>query len=229
MGVKSKLEKRIDMVEQVRGENQMKTTPDPHGKGPQEPVPEKFTVSEEDIYAAMKEIPGYLDITASDFKELYAHSYRHALDRVLNSVRAEDIMTRKVVTVDLATPLHEVADRMAASGISGVPVLDSEEKPVGIISERNFLQHMGADKAAFMAIVAACLRGKGCAALGIRKGLAADIMTSPVISVRPSATLAEAAAMLTRRGINRLPVLDEQGKLLGILTRSDLVRAHAVG
>jgi CBS domain-containing membrane protein len=198
-------------------------------EGPQEKVPDKFTISEEDIYGAMKEIPGYLDITASDFKELYAHSYRHALDRILNSVRAEDIMTRDVVTVDLVTPLHEVADRMAASGISGVPVLDGDRKPVGIISERNFLQNMGADQASFMAIVAACLRGNGCAALGIRKGLAADIMTSPVISVKPSATLAEAAATLTRGGINRLPVLGEQGELLGILTRSDLVQAHVFG
>lgn len=207
----------------------MKTTAEPDGKCPPGLIPEKFTMSDEDIYEAMKEIPGYLDITASDFKELYAHSYRHALDRIINSVRAEDIMTRDVVTVDLATPLHEVADRMAAAGVSGVPVLDGKGKPVGIISERNFLKHMGADKAAFMAIVAACLLGKGCAALGIRKGQAAEIMTSPVISVAQTATLAEAAAMLTGHGINRLPVLDEQGKLLGILTRNDLVRAHVFG
>ena len=186
-------------------------------------------MSDDDIYEAMKEIPGYLDITASDFKELYAHSYRHALERIINSVQAEDIMTKNVVSVELATPLHEVADRMAAAGVSGVPVLDGEGKPAGIISERNFLRHMGADKASFMAIVAACLQGHGCAALGIRKGVAADIMTNPVISVRPSTTLAETANTLTRHGINRLPVLDEQGKLLGILTRNDLVRAHVFG
>lgn len=207
----------------------MKARPDQAGAEAHKPIPEKFAISEEDIYAAMKEIPGYLDITASDFKELYAHSYRHALDRVINSVRAEDIMIREVATVDLTTPLHEVADRMAAAGVSGVVVLNTDGKPAGIISERNFLQHMGADKAAFMAIVAACLLGKGCAALGIRKGLAADIMSSPVISIPPAATLAEAAAALTGNGINRLPVLDKQGKLLGILTRSDLVRAHVFG
>jgi CBS domain-containing protein len=193
------------------------------------PISDKFAMSDEDIYAAMKEIPGYLDITAGDFKELYAHSYRHALNRLLNSVRAEDIMTRKVITVDLATPLHEVAARMAAAGVSGVPVLDGGGKPAGIISERNFLRHMGAEQASFMAIVAACLLGKGCAALAIRKGAAADIMTSPVISIRPDATLAEAAAALSRNKINRLPVLDGDGNLVGILSRNDLVRAHVFG
>lgn len=204
----------------------MQNIPGNDGKVSCGSIHERFAIADEDVYAAMKEIPGYLDITASDFKELYAHSYRHALDRLINSVRAADIMTREVVAVDPATPLHEVADRMATAGVSGVPVLDSEGKPLGIISERDFLRHMGAEKASFMAIVASCLLGKGCAALAIRKGKAAEIMTSPVISVRPDTTLAEAAATLCRQGINRLPVRDENGKLLGILTRSDLVRAH---
>jgi CBS domain-containing protein len=88
---------------------------------------------------------------------------------------------------------------------------------------------MGADQASFMAIVAACLLGKGCAALSIRKGSAADIMTSPVISIRPDSTLAETAAALSRNKINRLPVLDGDGNLVGILSRNDLVRAHVFG
>lgn len=208
----------------------MKTTEKSDGRKGAGPVPEKFDMSDEDIYAAMKEIPGYLDITASDFKELYAYSYRHAMDRLINSVRAGDIMTRKVVTAGLATPLHEVAGLMASAGVSGIPVLNEAGGVAGIISERDFLKHMGADNASFMAIVAACLRGKGCAALGIRKGLAGDIMSSPVISAGEAATLGEVAALLTRRNINRVPIVEEpRGKLLGILTRSDLVQAHIFG
>ena len=199
------------------------------GKNPADTITEQFTMSDEDIYAAMKEIPGYLDITVADFKELYAHSYRYALNRLINSVRSGDIMSRNVVTVGLATPLHEVADRMASAGVSGLPVLDEAGRVAGIISERDFLKHMGAARASFMSIVAACLRGKGCAALGIRKGTAGDIMSSPVISVRETATLGEVAAILSRRGINRVPVLGQGDKLLGILTRSDLVQAHVFG
>jgi CBS domain-containing protein len=138
-------------------------------------------------------------------------------------------MRQDVITVELTTPLYEVAARMASSGISGVPVLDENERVAGIISERDFLKHMGAKNASFMSIVAACLQGQGCAALGIRKGSAADIMSRPVISVREDVALADVAAILTRGNINRLPVLDEQGdKLVGILTRSDLVRAHVL-
>ena len=111
-----------------------------------------------------------------------------------------------------------------------MPVLNEDCRPAGIISERDFLKHMGSDRSSFMSIVAACLRGNGCAAMGIRKGVARDIMSSHVISVRATASLAEASTLLTQRNINRLPVLDGQGgKLLGILTRSDLVRANVFG
>lgn len=193
-------------------------------------ISEKSAISDDDIYEAMKEIPGYLDITTSDFKELYNHSYRHALDRLINSVRAGDIMTKEVVTVEISTPLHEVAESMATHGVSGVPVLNDTGSVSGIISERDFLGNMGAEEASFMAIVASCLRGKGCAALNIRKGSAKDIMTSPVISVGKNACLGEVASLLTQNKINRVPVIDELGKkLLGILTRSDLVKAHVFG
>lgn len=191
-------------------------------------LPEKFAISDEDIHAAMKDIPGYLDITAGDFRELYEYSYRHALDRLIHSVRVGEMMTEEVVTVSISTPLHEVADIMASAGISGVPVLDHNGRLAGIISERDFLAHMGAAKASFMSIIAACLRGKGCAALGIRNALAENIMSSPVISISLDAPLAEAAALLTRENINRLPVIDEQNEnIIGILTRNDLVQAHA--
>lgn len=191
---------------------------------------ERLDISDEDIYAAMKEIPGYLDITAGDFKELYIHSYRQALDRIINSVRARDIMTREVVSVTIFTPLLEVAGLMASSGVSGVPVLDEEGVVTGMISERDFLKNMGAAKTSFMEIVAACLRGKGCAALNIRKGTAKDIMSTPVVSVGIDVTLGDVATILTQQNINRIPIVDEQGKkLLGILTRTDLVKAHVFG
>jgi CBS domain-containing protein len=178
----------------------------------------------------MKEIPGYLDITTSDFKELYAHSYRHAIDRLINSVTAKDIMTGNVVTVEPATPLQEVAERMAAAAVSGIPVIDRDGKVQGIISERDFLNHMGAKNGLFMSVVASCLTGTGCVALDIRTGVAEDLMSGPVITVSESASVAEVAALMTRHGVNRLPVLDEQGeKLLGILTRGDLVKTQVFG
>lgn len=80
-------------------------------------------ISDDDIYDAMKEIPGYLDITPGDFKEVFRFAYQHAVER-LSSVKAGDVMVTEVVSVTRKTPLDQVAAVMARHGISGVPVVE---------------------------------------------------------------------------------------------------------
>ena len=186
----------------------------------------ELALTEEDVYAAMQGIEGYLDITASDFKLLYEHAYQHALQR-FNSMTVGSLASRQVVTVIATTPLIEVARAMAEARVSGVPVLDEQGKVVGIVSERDFLHQMSADNQSFMSVVAACLQGKGCVAMPIRKANASDIMSSPAITIRENTLLKEAAILFQQNGINRLPVLKADGEdLVAIITRTDLVKAH---
>ena len=100
-------------------------------------------MSDEDILDAMKSIPGYLDITPGDFKEIFSYAYRHAVERIAKSLLAKDVMTVKVIFVTATTSLKETAAKMADHGISGIPVIDDRETVVGVISEKDFLFHMG--------------------------------------------------------------------------------------
>lgn len=189
-------------------------------------LPLNIEISDDDIYEAMKSIPGYLDITPADLKEIYKFAYRHALERITQSVKAHDIMTRQVFSVKKDTPLKEVAGLMAKEKVSGIPVLDEDGKAAGIISEKDFLANMGqGDKAHFMAFIAECLNGKGCADFPVALQKAEDIMTAPAISVREDATVFEISNIFTQKNINRVPVTDRGGKLLGIVSRADIVRA----
>ena len=192
-------------------------------------LPINIEISDDDIYEAMKNIPGYLDITPADLKEIYKFAYRHAWERITQSVKAHDIMTKKVFSVKKDTPLKEVAELMAKEKISGIPVLEEDGKVAGIISEKDFLSSMGSeDKTHFMAFVAECLSGKGCAAFPVSLQKAEDIMTSPAIIVREGATVFEISNIFTQKNINRVPVTDREGKLLGIVSRADIVRASMI-
>ena len=183
-------------------------------------------ISDDDIYEAMKNVPGYLDITPADLKEIYKFAYRHALERITSSVKSSDMMTRVVFSVKKDTPLKEVAELMAKEKISGLPVLEDDEKVAGIISEKDFLAGIGlGDRPHFMAFVAECLQGKGCAAMPIRLQKAEDIMTSPAITVAADATVFEISNIFTQKNINRVPVIDSEGKMIGIVSRADIVRA----
>lgn len=181
-------------------------------------------IAEKDILAAMKTIDGYLDITPADFKTVYGVAYRHALERLLYQTNGRDIMTSPAIAVPADMALVQVAKKMDKHGISGMPVIDDQRHVRGVVSEKDFLYHMGdPGSKSFMQIVSQCLAGDGCMAVPIRRRKAADIMSSPAITVIGQTPLAKISKLLTEQKINRLPVIDQAGKLTGIITRSDIV------
>ena len=183
-------------------------------------------ISDEDVWKAMKDINGYLDITPRDFKEVYLFAYRHAIERLSHTGTAGDIMTRTVIYAEKDTSLEDVADQLSRHLISGVPVIDSDKKVVGIISEKDFFAGMGGQKeGTFMGVIAQCLKNKGCIAVSMRKQKAADIMTSPVITAGENTPIFEIAKIFTEKKINRIPVTDDADRLTGIVTRTDIVQS----
>lgn len=192
--------------------------------------PPRPTLTDDDIYEAMKEIPGYLDITPGDFKEVYVHAYDHALKRLTESVLARDIMARQVVAVKPEESLAEVAEAMGQNGVSGVPVLDKTGKVLGVITEKDFLVRMGVkDPKNFMSVVAECLQVKKCVALPMRTQTARDIMSAPAVTVSPDTPVRTISQILVDKGINRVPVVDRKGVLVGLVSRADIVRAAMQG
>jgi CBS domain-containing membrane protein len=183
-------------------------------------------ISDNDILKAMKNISGYLDITPGDFKEIYRFAYKHAVERLRHSIRAKDVMTKDVIFARKDTSLEEVADLLNRHLISGVPVIDDDKRVVGVISENDFLFQMGAqEKRTFMGVVAHCLKSKSCVAITMRKQKAEDIMTTPAITVGENTPIFEIANTFTEKNINRTPVVNQNNKLAGIVTRTDIVRS----
>jgi CBS domain-containing protein len=198
---------------------------DDRDKPERAPIP-GIEINDEDILEAMRAIPGYLDITPGDFKEVYRLAFAHALERLSRAVTAAEIMTTEVVTVAPDTPVAEVAAAMGRRGVSGVPVVDAENKVVGVISEKDFLTRMGVQDAKnFMSLVANCLKTKSCVGLPMEAALAADIMNSPAVTVAPATPVRDIATLLTKNSINRVAVTDPDGRLLGLVSRADIVRA----
>lgn len=194
-------------------------------KSPEKDFVSRLDISDQDVFDAMRETEGFLDITPADFKELYRLAFRHAAERVL-AVKARDIMTRQVHSVRPDAPLKEVAETLARTGVAGVPVVGEGGKVEGVVSEKDFLALMGGEGAGgFMGIVSECLKGKGCVAVPARKMAARDIMSSPAVTVREETALTEIAAVFTERGMNRVPVVDGEGRLVGIVSRADVVGA----
>jgi CBS domain-containing membrane protein len=185
-------------------------------------------ISDDDVLAAMKKISGYLDITPADFREVYAVAYQQAMDRLNRSVSAEAVMTRKVVCVGTDTPLEAVAELMAAHNISGVPVLDQDGRVAGMISDQDFwIELTGQRHQSIMHLIKKYLTDVSCSsAESLKDRCAEHIMSLPAITVKGDATLTDIADLFNAKNINRVPVVDTGGKLIGIVTRSDIVGTH---
>ena len=185
-------------------------------------------LSDDDIYQAMRELSGYVDITMGDFREIYRSAYTHAVERLSRATRARDLMTRNVVTVHPDTRLREVAEEMSSHGtathsISGVPVVESG-RVVGVLSEKDFLRALGITRIkTFLAFLADYLDHRGSDLLALGERRARDIMTSPAITVDEESSVAEIARIFMQKNINRVPVLDAGGRLVGIVSRADIL------
>lgn len=118
---------------------------------------------------------------------------------------ASDIMTRKVATIHPGASVQEAAQLLDQKRISGAPVVDPDGKIIGIITEADIISKVD------------------------REGLrVVDIMSHDVIAVDEETPVNEIAALLTERKIKRVPVV-ENGKLVGIVSRADIVHAVAEG
>jgi CBS domain-containing protein len=142
-------------------------------------------------------------------------------------MRVEDVMTRDVAVVSPATSLREVARLLSERGISGVPVCDETGRVVGVVSEGDILakeEGLALDVRSPLA----WLVGDGRDRRKAGAVTAGEAMTSPAIVVAPREQVSQAARTMVERGVNRLPVV-EDGRLVGIVTRADLVRAFTRG
>jgi CBS domain-containing protein len=144
---------------------------------------------------------------------------------------ARDVMSRDVVTVTRDTTVQEVARLLTEHGISGVPVVDEGRRVVGIVSEGDLIyQDKKLHKPAFIEILGGVIYLENPQRLGeeLMKMTAfkvGQIMTAKVHTVREDTPVQEIASLMVKYRINRVPVLDGQRRLAGIVSRQDIVRS----
>ena len=134
-----------------------------------------------------------------------------------------DLMTTEVVTVTPTTSLRDAAALLAAKGISGVPVLNTANEVVGVLSEADIVVKAGGEVPRNR-LLGWLLESNLDLDDKIRAETVDDAMTAPPVTISPKRPIHEAARLMVAENVNRLPVVDK-GKLVGIVTRADIVRA----
>jgi CBS domain-containing protein len=136
--------------------------------------------------------------------------------------RVSDVMTTSVVTVDRITPYQEIDRLLTEHRISGVPVLKMGREVAGVVTEADLLA--AEDETNRRARMASSVGHRHLLRKQPHVNLTAGtLMTAPAITIGPDATIPAAARLMNTHHIRRLPVVDEDGKLVGVVSRRDLL------
>lgn len=139
-----------------------------------------------------------------------------------------NIMTRKLITVTADTAIEEISKLIIANRISGVPVVDSDNRVVGMVTQSDIIFRQIHNEPTFAATTEDLVLLKEGMKAEKRFGAgntAKDIMTSPVITAHENDSIREVVELITKEKIKRVVIVDEEGRLVGIVSKMDIVRA----
>ena len=184
--------------------------------------PARSGVAAADLDAALKELDLLIDVDRGDLETILHHAQIHSYRRRSGQTRCAQIMTRDVVAVAPEAPLAEALELIRRHHVKALPVTDESARVVGIVTQTDLLDKAEWDIAGPHLGLGRRLR------LTLRRGRAPygaveDVMTSAVRSVGPDAPLGEVVLKMSAAGIHHLPVVGPDGRLVGIVSQTDVV------
>lgn len=180
----------------------------------------------EDYARALQEMGTYMDVSVDDLLQLQTSAIKHARMRKAQTRQIASLMTTQVVSVSPGTSLSEAAHLLVTHRISGLPVVDESNKLLGIISEADFLRALGVPAHHPGHHLWQTLENMFHPTVQVREaeGTVDELMVRDVITLSDQASLHEALDLMKQHRIKRLVVCDEKQRVVGMLTRSNLVR-----
>lgn len=143
----------------------------------------------------------------------------------MKAARVRDVMTTNVVAVRERAGYKEIVEALIGFGVSALPVLDADNRVIGVVSEADLLpktEFAGEDPQ-----IRLFERRRRRAARAKAGGdTAGELMTAPAITVSPDVSVVAAARLMDTERVKRLPVVGEECRLVGIVARSDLLRTY---
>jgi CBS-domain-containing membrane protein len=163
-------------------------------------------------------------------EDLQIYQYAANLRTGFPEMRVEEVMTRTVTTVHPDSPVIEAVEKLIDKDYTALPVVDTENHVVGMISDTDLLERgdmemsLSLKKAADPQLVEKLLARVRQSARTV-----AQVMTPEPVTIGPQASLRDAAHRMSQHKLKRLPVVDTDRRLLGVIGRLDILRTLAAG
>lgn len=195
-----------------------------HGTADVKPI-DRLGVKPADLDDVLKHYNQVLDVSRDDLEELFLQAEMHAYRRHYGEIRCADIMSRDVLSVEYGTSLEKAWAMLDKHRIHALPVVDRAHRVIGIVTLTDFMKHADLDiyKSFDRKLRRFIRRTRG--THSDKPEVVGQIMSAPVKTAHADAHIVELAPMMSDVGGHHIPIIDEERRLVGIITQSDIIAA----
>jgi CBS domain-containing membrane protein len=191
-----------------------------------DPVPTaRLGFSKEDLDAALKRYGQVLDVSRDDLEAIILETEMQAYGRRFGVITCGEIMSTDVLATEPGTPLSVAWRLLRKHQVHALPVLNRARRVVGIVAQSDFLHHAGLDEYRGIGERLRDFAGLVVGAHPDRPERVGQIMTTHVTTVLQSEPIAELVPLMANHGLHHIPVVDEAGIFVGVVSQSDLLAA----
>lgn len=185
--------------------------------------PAKF--KESDIQAALQKMDSYVDVSHEDLVRIYALASINYSKRRMGDVRCRDIMQANPFTLRYDDELEIAWQTLRAEKLKAAPIVDAFNRPLGIVTITDFVNHAsGHSGQSFQEKLKNFLK-RSPGHTSDKTEVVGQIMSSSLIVAKPDQHIMDLVSVFTEQGFHHLPIIDENGKIIGMVTRSDVMRS----
>jgi CBS domain-containing membrane protein len=186
---------------------------------------ERLGFTPEDLDDVLKQYNEVLDVSRDDLETLFLQAEMHAYRRRFGEITCEDVMSRDVVTVEYGTTLQDAWYMLRRHKVKALPVLDISRRVIGIVTFVDFMKNANLDvyEGFDLKLREFIRRTKG--THSNKAEVVGQIMTHHVWTVTADTHIVELVPLLSDRGLHHIPVVDNEYRLVGMITHSDLIGA----
>lgn len=178
-----------------------------------------------DLKAALSDHGILLDISEQDLNSIYHLAEQQSLNRRRSTLCCADYMKKNVITVQYGDELEKSWQLLSKNDIHGLPVVDTFQRVIGIVTRSDFLRLSETVKENTLHARLYALIKKTVGDYSDKAEHIGQIMKNDVTCIKEETTLGEAMTIFTEKSIHHLPVINDTGKLVGMITRSDIITA----
>jgi CBS domain-containing membrane protein len=199
--------------------------PQPSPKAAEAPVRTSLGISAADLDAVLKNYNQVLDVSREDLENIFVQVEAQAYRRRFGEMVCKDIMRTDVVAVDFGTHLEEAWRILHTHKLKALPVLDRGRRVVGIVTPIDFMEHAGVETYVGFKGKLRHLLSRSGQTHSSKPEVVGQIMSTKVWMAEGNKPIVDLLPLISEHGLRHIPVVDDERRLIGMLTQADMVNA----